>query len=468
MITSRRYLIRNAAITLIVTGCLLCSCSLLPRSDYQRPNVQLPGCWQGQAVTGRAVAAGEKWWKNFNDPILDELIDRALSTNNDLASATIKVRRARLQSGLADTNLTPSVNVSGSSSISRDLKNSTESQAHSVTGSLSYELDLWGKLAATRDASHWEAEATEVDRQNTALSLIGTTAADYWQIAYLNQRITISENSIAYAEKTLELVKIKYRAGAVSAIDPAQAKQTLASQKATLADLIRQRAEARNTLAILFDQAPQNNLPERRQLPDGPLPTIEPDLPVNLLGRRPDLRAAEWRLREYLANVDVSRASFYPSFTLTGSLGSSSTSLKEVLQNPIATLGAGLTLPFVQWNTMQLTIKVSQTNYEEAVVNFRQTLYRALADVENALSAHVQYQAANVCLEESLVLARQAEQLAEARYRAGATGVQVWLDAQETRRTAETALATNRLSRLKNLMTLYQALGGDTQLHLMP
>lgn len=462
MITYIRYFIRRMVVFFLAANILLCGCSLLPRSEYRRPDVRLPETWQGRAFTGADIAEREKWWKKFNDPVLDELIDRALSANNDLAAATIKVARARLQSGLADTNLTPSVSVSGSGSISRDLRNSTESQSHSVTGSLSYELDLWGKLAAARDSARWEAEATEVDRQNTALSLIGTTAADYWQVAYLNQRITLSENSIAYAEKTLELVEAKYRAGAVSGLDVAQARQTLVTQRAALTDLIRQRAEARNALAILFDQAPQNSLPERNQLPDGPLPVVEAGLPASLLGRRPDLRAAEFRLREYLANVDQSRASFYPSFTLTGSLGTTSTSLKDVLQNPAATLGAGLVLPFVQWNTMQLTVKISQAKYEEAVVNFRQTLYKALCDVENALSALSQYQAASVSLEASLAFAMRAEQLAEARYRAGASGVQTWLDAQETRRTAETTLAANRLNRLKSVMTLYQALGGDT------
>jgi outer membrane protein TolC len=126
---------------------------------------------------------------------------------------------------------------------------------------------------------------------------------------------------------------------------------------------------------------------ERQRLPEGALPAIKAGLPASLLGRRPDLRAAELRLREYLANVDASRASFYPTFTLTGSLGSSSISLEQVLKNPIATLGAGLTLPFLQWNTARLTVAVSQTSYEEAVVNFRQTLYTALSEVENSLAA---------------------------------------------------------------------------------
>jgi NodT family efflux transporter outer membrane factor (OMF) lipoprotein len=421
----------------------------------------MPKEWKGQTTSGAAIAGREQWWKGFKDPQLDELIERALLTNNDLAAATIKVRRARLQSSLTDTNLTPSVSVTANSGINHDLNSMITNQTHSVTGSVSYELDLWGRLASARDAGRWEADATEVDRQSTALALIGTAAMDYWQVAYLNQRIVSSETGIAYAEKTLKVVQAKYDAGAVSGIDVAQSRQTLASQRASLTQLLQQRTEARNALAILFDQAPENSLTERQSLPEGPLPTVEAGLPASLLGRRPDLRAAELRLRESLANIDATRAGFYPAFTLTGTQGGTSISLENVLKNPIATLGVGLVLPFLQWNTAQLTIKVSETQYEEAVVNFRKTLYSALSDVENALSAVTQYQAEGIHLEQALELSKKAEQLAEIRYRAGATGVQAWLDEQERRRSAETELAGNRLNQLKNLMKLYQALGGD-------
>ena len=256
-------------------------------------------------------------------------------------------------------------------------------------------------------------------------------------------------------------MQAKYLAGAVSGIDPAQSRQTLETQRANLTQLIQQLVEARNRLAILFDQTPENSVPELRQLPDGPLPTVVAGLPADILGRRPDLRAAELRLREYLADVDATRASFYPTISLTGSLGSSSTSLANILQNPVAALGVGLALPFVQWNTAKLNIKVSETEFEEAVVNFRQTLYKALSDVENALSANGQYQAESVHLEQALALSRKAEELAGIRYRAGATGVQAWLDEQERRRNAETSLLTNHLNRLNTLMKLYQAVGGD-------
>jgi len=325
---------------------------------------------------------------------------------------------------------------------------------------LNYELDLWGKLAANRDASRWEMEATESDRQSVELSLIGTTAKNYWQISYLKERIATAQASIAYARKCLELAEVKYNAGSVSSLDIIQAKQALAARLAELVQLERQCEEARNSLAIVFDQAPQNTVLERESLPDGPLPDVAAGLPANLLGRRPDLRAAEQRLKKYLANVDYTQASYYPTFSLTGTLGASSSSLLSFLQNPYGSLAASLTLPFIQWNTMQLDVAVSKTEYDEAELNFRQTLYSAMSEVENALSGRIRYEEENRFREESFALARKAEGLAETRYMAGFTELKTWLDAQESRRDAENLLAENRLNRLVNHMTLYQALGG--------
>ena len=122
-------------------------------------------------------------------------------------------------------------------------------------------------------------------------------------------------------------------------------------------------------------------MPERQWLPDGELPTVSAGLPASLLAQRPDLKAAEQRLRKLLANIDNTQASYYPTFTLTGTLGTSSISLLNFLQNPYAALGASLALPFIQWNTMKLNVEISKTEYEEAVVNFSQTLYSALSDL---------------------------------------------------------------------------------------
>ncbi|WP_153101827.1 efflux transporter outer membrane subunit [Paraburkholderia hayleyella] len=402
----------------------------------------------------------DAWWQSFGDPVLDQLISRVLVVNNDLAAAGIRTYRARLQAGLVDTNLTPTVSVSANGQVARTLDTHRMSRGNSLNASLSYELDLWGKLAAQRDAAAWEVQASDEDRDAARLALIGTTASVYWQLGYLNRQIALNEANIVAAERTLALVQSRYAAGAVSGLDLAQAEQSVSSQRAAQTQFLQQREENRNALAILFDQPPQFRMDEPRTLPLGPLPVVPAGLPAELLGRRPDLQAAEFRLRVALANVDATRRSFYPSFTLTGNLGTSSDSLVRALQNPVATLGLGLALPLIQWNTMQLNVKVSQSQYDEAVLLFRQRLYGALAEVENALSARQQLDDEAQQRALALAQAMRAETLAQMRFRAGATGVQPWIDMQQSVREAQAAQLSNQLNRLNNRMNLYKALGG--------
>jgi len=223
--------------------------------------------------------------------------------------------------------------------------------------------------------------------------------------------------------------------------------------------LVQQRVEARNALAILLNQPPESDVAEPPELSKAPLPSVSAGIPAEILANRPDLHAAELRLRESLVNVDVTRTSFYPTFTLTGSLGTASTTLVNLLRNPIATLGAGLSLPFVQWNTMQLSVRVSQTQYEEAVVNYRQRLYTALAEVENSLSARTQMVAEEEKLRLAVTQAQRAESIARFRFKSGFTDLQQWLYAQSSLRNAERSLILNRLNQLNNMVNLYKALG---------
>jgi outer membrane protein TolC len=220
---------------------------------------------------------------------------------------------------------------------------------------------------------------------------------------------------------------------------------------------LQQRVVARNALAILFDGPPGAALNEASRLPDAALPVVQAGLPASLLSRRPDLRAADLRLRQSLATVDATRVGYYPTLSLTGSVGGSSESLSKVLHDPVGTVLGDLVLPFVQWRDMQRNVAISQADYDVAALAYRQSWYQALADVENALSARVQYE------DQGTKLAEAAERLAEARYRAGAVPLSTWLDTQETRRQAENNLAANRLNRLNALATLYQTLGGGTK-----
>ena len=447
---------------------MLGGCASTFNALFRTPALKIPAQYtQDSAVSMPVTPAtdGTPWWTRLNDPVLDQLVAEVLARNNNLAAATIRVRRAQLQAGLADRALQPALAGSASTGARRSLESdATSARSSGVTLSASYEIDLWNKLGSQREVARWEALASEQDRQSTRLALIATTARLYWQLAFVNQRLAASTQSIGYAQTTYQLVQTQYRAGAASGLEVAEAQQALAGQQASQSALQQQAVEARTALALLLDNAPGSQAASNpAALPSGDLPALQAGLPVSLLARRPDLRAAELRLRQSFTRIDATRASYYPALSLTGSLGTSSTQLTNLLQNPVAALGLGVSLPFLQRANMQLNIQVSETQYEEAVLNFRQTLYAALGDVDNALSSRQQLALQAARLQESLQAARTAERLYEVRYRAGAAALKAWLDAQEKRRSADIALADNRLARLNNQLALYQSLGGDAE-----
>jgi NodT family efflux transporter outer membrane factor (OMF) lipoprotein len=406
----------------------------------------------------------DTWWKGFGDERLDRVVARVLEVNTDLASAGFRLQRARLSAGLATSDLLPNFDVSGSAGYTKRLSGSSEgTHSYGASASLSYEIDLWGRLRTQRTIANWEAQATEEDLQSTFLALVSDTCDLYWTLAFLNQRIVAGEESLARVERTLSFVRTQFNAGAVSRLEVREAEQNLQSQQAAQSQLMQQRVETRNALTVLLDGQPWPIADEPPSMANAHSPEIDAGIPAELLGRRPDLRSAELRLRESLAQVKVVRATYYPAINLTGSVGGSSTSLSSVLANPVETLGAGLILPFIHWNEARLNTKIAGTEYEIAANDFRRTLYTAFTEVDNALSARQELTKQVDLSQQSYDAALEVERLYEVRYRAGATPLRSWLDAQETRRQSELSLAQARLTQLQNDSTLFQALGGSAR-----
>lgn len=446
-------------LSLMIAGSLLTGCAT--RTTYVRPAAPLPAAFTHQASGVEATVRDDMWWRAFGDPALDALVDLAIARNPDLAAAAVRVRRAQLEARLAGNALVPVPSGSLATGLSQPMSGTTRRSTENASGSigLAWEVDLFGRLDARRDAARFEAQATAEDRDGIFLTLVGTTASLHWQIALANERIALGEQSLAYARRTQSLVETQYRAGSLSALEVREVEQTVTAQEAALAELRQARVQAREALMVLLNGAPAP-MDEPQALMSAPLPDIAAGLPADLLGRRPDLRAAELRLRSVLANADATKASFYPGLTLTGALGTSSSALLNVLANPVATLGAGLTLPFLNLNAMRFETQIARTRYEEAVILFRKSLYGALAEVEVALSAHAELAAQGLALRRARDAALDAERLYEIRYRAGAVSVRSWLDAQERRRAADLSLSSNRFAQLQNQVTLHQALGG--------
>ncbi|MGL5466698.1 MAG: efflux transporter outer membrane subunit [Shewanella sp.] len=448
---------------IVISIALLSGCGALMRSDFELPALQVPEQWQHTQVNDpvNGQVSLDPWWQKFNQPELNQLISQVLSSNNDLTIATLTLQKARLQAGLARDDLYPQLSSNNTASVNKPLEGGSSSKAFKANLSVSYEVDLWGKVSANIDQAQWTALASVEDRESTAQSLVATTASLYWRIGYLHQRIELSNKSIEHSRQTLALTQRQYASGAVTELNVLESQRSLAGQEASHSQLLQQLVEAENALAILLNRAPGQVAAEIKQLPDSAVPEIGVGIPADVVGRRPDVKAALYQLRSALAGKDATYASYFPSLSLTGSVGESTSELKELLRNPVGSLGAGLVLPFLQWNQMQINNDLADIDYQTAIVNFRKTLYSAFEDVDNAISAKQQYAYQGEKLEQQFSAAAQAEAIYESQYRHGAIGIQNWIDAQENRRSAEAALLENRYNQLTAQATLYQALGGS-------
>lgn len=439
----------------------LSGCGLLRSSPPTPP--QLPTHW---SMPSPATKEQTDFWASLGDADLPAVLAQALRQNDDIKLSALRAKLAQIQSSLSGLSRWPSDSLGFNAGVSRPM-NSPEGFAPSTSRfaggnfTLSYPLDIWGTAMAQREAAELDAQASENDWRAARLAICVAVAQTRWQLGYLHRLRTQAFADLHDARSTLELTQIRYRAGAISGGDQVFARQSVVSQQATLSQLEQQIVETRHAFALLMGAPPESPQPELDDLPDTVLPVPAAGLPVDLLSRRADVHAAELRVRSSLVDADATRLSFYPSLTLTGSYGTSSPTLTQYLANPIGQLAAALTLPFVQFNTARLSNQSARVAYEAESVSFRKTLYRALQETEDALSARVRLSEQAQYLNEALALTQEAERVTFSRWQLGRTDIQPWLDAKGARRRATLNLMQNTLARRNNAVQIYAALGGD-------
>ncbi|ECK5543196.1 TolC family protein, partial [Salmonella enterica] len=375
----------------------------------------------------------------------------------------MRVYRARLDAERTGITNTPALKGSLGVDGKKQLNNSSGmTKSGSFSLNTSYELELWGKIARQRDVAEWAVHASEEDFRSARLTLLAEASNNYWRIGFVNQQIAILQQSIDYAKETLRLAEIRYRAGSTSLQDVIDAQQNLLTQENQLTGLQRERSQVLNKQAVLLGTVPGCLIVEPTTLPKGSLPKVNANIPARVLMRRPDISAKEWQLREALATVDIKRSEYYPTFNLTGALGTSSTSLLSLLHNPVGSVGANLTLPFLEWRQRDIEVKIARNDYEQRVLEFKQLLYKAMSSIEDALSLRNQLMVQEARLRDELELARKSEWLNKVRYQQGAVRISFWLDAQEKRRQVEFRMNENRFNQLQNLAKIYLEFGGTS------
>ncbi len=453
---------------------LISGCQVGP--DYVRPEYSVPDQWHQKAVRGLEDGSADlqTWWKVFNDPVLESLIQRARAGNLDLQIASARVMESRALLGVAAGQYWPDVDAIGAYSRSRPSENgllaglpvnaADQLNLHSVGVDSIWEIDVFGRISRSVESAQAYMEASIENYRDVLVSLYSEVAQSYIDLSSIQERIRYAQNNIKLQRDTLELTRKRREAELVPELDVQQAELVLASTESTIPVLRQSEAQAIHRLSVLLGKPPaflSEELSKASKIPDVP-EEITVGLPTELLRQRPDIRGAERILGAQTAEIGIATAGLYPAFSLSGTFALEAQQIKDVGDWDSRTWGFG---PAMRWNLfdgdrIRSSIKVQEAQAEQAMIDYEQTILLALEEVENAMVAFAEEQQRVEALERSVSAAQKSVELVKKLYEIGLTDFQNVLDMQRTLTVQQDQLAESRGRVAKNLVRIYTSLGG--------
>ncbi len=440
---------------------LLCSCADVSMKPYQRPETPAKTAWSSQQ--GLPVAPAEMiapdWWKQFRDPYLDQLVERALGANFDLKILAARIRVAGAEIDEARAGALPTLDAGAGASFEKSTGQKFTKQFNLGT-QVNWEVDVWGKVAKGVEAQTAEFKATEADWRAGYLSLVSDVSTTYFQIMQFDEQIAQQQKTLEKNKDILAAYDAMMQQGLVPQTRVMQQRAEINRMSKDLIELQRLRALAANALATLLGtpagdlQVAPGSLQQRVQLP-----TVPEGLPSELLKRRPDVVAAEYRVLVAYDLVGQAKLAQLPSISLTGRGGTSSFALGSLLKSFTFGLLPSINFPIFD-PSVKARLKTSEARTEVAEQQYRRVVMGAFEEVENALvnlDAHRR---------QRVELQAQAEQLAtvatqvEAQLKEGMVSQLEVFEAQRSLLAAQLALLANHQQILSDTVTLYKALGG--------
>ncbi len=448
---------------------LLASCAVGP--DYKRPDAPTStafkeqGDWKTAAPNDQSPRG--KWWEVFQDKLLNDLMEQIDVSNQTLKASEAKYRQALALTDGTRAGLFPTLSVSESSTRSRTSQSrsvtgqNAVANSHSLTGSASWEIDLWGSIRRQIEVNDTSAQASQSDLESARLSLQTQLATNYFQLRVTDAQKKMYDETITAYDRSLTLTRNRYNQGIAGKVDVVQAETQLKSAQAQAIDLGAQRAQVEHAIAVLIGKPPSAfSLPTT--VWNGVLPKFPVGLPSTLLERRPDIAAAERRAASANAQIGVARAAFFPALNLTGSDGYSSPLWQRLVSSPnqLWSLGASLSLSVIDFGRRSATSNQAIAGYDQAVANYRATVLGAFQDVEDNLASLRVLEAEAKVQDEAVRAARESVDLTTNQYKAGIVS---YLNVV----TVQTSLLTNERTsvgllgrQLASTIGLIKALGG--------
>ena len=474
---------KNLILPVFVLALLVAAGCVKIGPDFKRPDLGItpPVTFQHDGSPGSKETLEDSWWRAYGNPELNSLVREALKRNWDIRKAAARVSELRSQLIRTRADRFPSLNLQAQAQHQRrttsipvtvlkggtfELQSRQEKTSSDVFGlslPASYELDLWGRLARAEEGARSSILAAVENQRTVAQSIVAETISLYLSTETTERRIQILEKSIDNYRQSVKLVEFRYNRGLASILDLRQARRVLAQSEASLPSLNQELGTAQQKMAVLLGRYPRTR-PPRKHSKDyfKNLAPVPPGLPSSLLLRRPDLRAAEGRLKTLNAQIGEARANRFPHITLTGSYGYSSDALNHLLrpESELWSLAAGLVQPLFDAARLKAVEEGARARYRQGMADYAKAVLNAFSEVENALLVRQEQLKRRKLVLMLIEEARATQKVAEGRYRRGLTGYITVLDAQQSRFQAEETLVLVELAILTNRVSLYRSLGG--------
>ena len=444
-------------LALLVSGCMI-------GPDYFRPSVDAPTAWRVSDQSAKDLANTD-WWQQFNDPVLNDLVQVALRENKDLMIASARVEEYAGRYGVSRSDLFPQAGLGASgyrqkSAIAGTGLSSTYNSYDTLLNA-SWEIDFWGKIRRQNEAARAQLVATEEGKRSVILSLVASVASGYINLRDLDRQLEITNNTALIREASYKLFTDRYEGGVISMLELSQNKSQYEEALASIPPLEKAIAQQENALSILLGRNP-GPISRGKSIDGLVAPAIPEGLPSTLLERRPDLRQSEQNLIAANAQIGAAKAAYYPSISLTGMLGVASGNLSSLFSSDSGIWQYGVTgsLPIFTAGRIAGQVQVAEAQQQQALFTYQKSIQNAFREVNDAL-VDQQKTVVQLDVQNKQVASLQTyAEMARLRYDNGYTSYIEVLDAERSLFNAQLQYTQTQQNRLLAMVNLYKAMGG--------
>lgn len=467
---TRFYRLSAAALTTV----LLAGCAAVG-PDFEKPEAAIPDAWAQETDEGINTSSHElvEWWKLFNDPVLDGLVDAARLHNNTLEIAGLSVLEAQAQLGVVTGLKYPQVQVAtGDATYLSPPENTGVDSGYwqlAAGAGIAWEMDFWGRFRRGIESADAAFMASVAAYDQAQVLLSAAVVNTYAAIRTLEERLRISYENVAIQQRSYEIAEVLFQNGADSELDMQQANTLLLSTQASIPGLEVALTQARNALSSLLSQAPgtvKETLAQGGGIPAVP-ENVAIGIPADMLRRRPDVRQAEYLAMAQNAQIGLAKADLYPSFSLTGSIGLSSNTAGDSdfgdlfsSDAVVWSAGASFVWPFLNYGRIKNSVRVQDARLQQLLVNYRETVLQAAREAEDAMAGLVGARKQSEILERTVASAIRSNELSTLRYSEGFSDYERVLNSQQALFNQQQRYIDTQGDIVGNLVELYKALGG--------